>query len=94
MKPKIIRAWQLKVGDRFSEIPAAWHGPGTVTESYGRRVLYVEGPYLTHLPKVGMRRVDGMWTIKFANIKVVNPPGVLYVHPETKVRLLARRRAR
>lgn len=25
---------KLKPGDRFSEIPAAWHGPGLVTESY------------------------------------------------------------
>jgi hypothetical protein len=62
-----LSARKLRRGMRFSEIPAAWHGPGVVTESYAS---------------------GDIWCIKFDNEKVVNPPGVLYISPETKVRIL------
>ncbi len=94
MKPRVVRIHQLKPGDRFSFIPAAWHGPGTVLQSYGTRTLHADASWLSHLPKCGKKRVDGTWTIKFSNTKVVNPPGVSYDQPETRVRLLARKRAR
>lgn len=45
------------------------------------------------MPKAGRKRVDGIWTIKFDNGKVVNPPGVSYDHPETRVMLLGRKRS-
>lgn len=88
---RTIPVWKLKVGDRFSEIPAAWHGPGVVTESSGTRTLLQDASYNQELPLCGKKRVAGCWTIKFNNNKVVNPPGVLYLHPETKVRLLSRK---
>ncbi len=89
---RIVRAYELKPGDRFSYIPAEWFGPGTVTESYGGRVLlprdaFYSGSY--PLSKDGRHRVDGTWTIKF-DAPVVNPPGVEYCNPETKFRLLSR----
>ncbi len=62
-------ARKLKPGDRFSFLPAAWYGPGIVTESYAS---------------------GDLWTLKFDNSKVVNPPGVWYGEPTTKVRLLRR----
>jgi hypothetical protein len=87
-KPRVIRIHQLKPGDRFSFIPAAWHGPGVVRESYGTRTLLPDAEWTRHMPKSGKKRVDGTWCIKFDNKKVVNPPGVSYDHPETRVRLL------
>ena len=88
--PRIVRVYQLKPGDRFSFIPAAWHGPGVVRESYGERILLADALWNCHLPKSGKRRVSGTWCVKFDNDKVVNPPGLSYDHPETKVWLLAR----
>lgn len=32
--PKIVKVGELRKGDRFSFIPAAWHGPGVVREVY------------------------------------------------------------
>ena len=83
--PRIIKVHQLKPGDRFSEIPAAWYGPGVVTESYGDRIDM--GKDWTFSP-----RIHGTWCIKFDNDKVVNPPGVFYCNPDVKVRLLKRGR--
>jgi hypothetical protein len=37
--PRIIKVHQLKLGDRFSQIPAAWYGPGVVIASYGHRFV-------------------------------------------------------
>jgi len=94
-KPRVVRIHTLKPGDRFSFIPAAWHGPGVVTESYGTRVLLPLGIYYQDsypLSRDGKHRVSGTWTIKFDNGKVVNPPGVTYDHPERKVRLLGGKR--
>ncbi len=84
--------YQLKPGDRFSEIPAAWHGPGVVTESRGTRTLFSNEFWTNHLPlsKDRRHRVDGTWRIEFNNDKVVNPPGVFYCNPEVRVRLLNR----
>ena len=92
MKPRIIRVHQLKVGDRFTQIPAAWYGPGVVRESYGQRTLLPDEHYFNNFPlsRNGKKRVSGIWTVKFDNSNVVNPPGVIYVNPEEKVRLLAR----
>jgi hypothetical protein len=89
-KPRVIRIHELKVGDRFTFIPAAWHGPGVVTQSYGTRNLLGNSDIFRDYPLSRDRRnrVDGIWTIKFDNDKVVNPPGVEYSHPETRVRLL------
>ncbi len=92
-KPRVVRIHQLKPGDRFSFIPAAWHGPGVVTQSYGTRTLLMDAPWTRHMPKADRKRVDGIWTIKFDNGKVVNPPGVSYDHPETRVMLLGRKRS-
>jgi hypothetical protein len=89
-KPRIIAAHQLKAGDRFSFIPDAWFGPGMITKSYGRRVLLADADWLRHLPKYGKKRVEGLWTLYFDNDNVVNPPGVWYGHPETRVHLLRR----
>jgi len=90
--PRIVRAYQLKKGDRFSYIPAAWFGPGVVTESYGDRVLLPNEAFFSGVVSAdGKHRVSGTWTIKFDNKKVVNPPGVEYCNPETKFRLLSRR---
>jgi len=96
MKSRIIRAYQLKIGDRFSEIPAAWYGPGVVTVSYGQRTLLPNESYFNGYPlsRDGKKRVAGTWCIKFDNRNVVNPPGVFYCSPEVKVRLLARSKSR
>lgn len=94
-KSRVVRIHQLKPGDKFSFIPAAWHGPGVVTESYGDRVLMPTDIYYQNsypLSRDGKHRVAGTWTIKFDNEKVVNPPGVTYDNPERKVRLLGRKR--
>lgn len=61
---------KLKVGDTFSEIPEAWHGRSVVTQ------IYKSGP--------GYFRE--VYCVKFDNKKVINPPGVLYVEGDTKVR--------
>ena len=37
--PRVIRAYKLEPGDRFSFIPAEWCGPGIVRESYGHRAV-------------------------------------------------------
>ena|ERR1035437_5336606 len=94
-KTRIIRVYQLKPGDRFSDIPAAWYGPGVVTESYGERTLFSSKWVWAHgypLSRDGKHRVSGTWCIKFDNDKVVNPPGVFYCNPETKIRLLGRKK--
>lgn len=93
MVPRVIRAYQLKPGDRFSFIPAEWFGPGVVRESYGTREKCSNVHWLNNLPLVNGKRIDGTWTLKFDNSKVVNPPGLWYGHPETKVRLLKRGKA-
>lgn len=86
---KTIRAYQLKVGDRFTYIPAQWFGVGVVTESYGTRILLPNEPIFDgEVSRNRKHRVSGTWTIKFANDKVVNPPGIEYCNPETKFRLL------
>jgi len=90
-KSRVVRIHQLKPGDRFSFIPAAWHGPGVIRESYGTRTLLPDCGWTRDMPKAGKKRVDGTWTIKFDNGKVVNPPGVSYDHPETRVMLLSRK---
>ena len=33
MAARVVRISTLRPGDRFSEIPAAWHGPGVVIQS-------------------------------------------------------------
>lgn len=88
---RIVRAYELKPGDRFTYIPAAWFGPGTVTQSYGERSLLPDADWLRHYPlaKDGKHRVHGTWTLKF-DAPVVNPPGVEYCCPETKFLLLKR----
>jgi len=78
---RVIKAHQLKPGDRFSFIPVAWYGPGVVTVSYGNR---------NYKPD----QLGAIWTLKFDNSKVVNPPGVWYGNPDTKVRLLRRKRGK
>ena len=96
-KSRIIRTYQLKVGDRFSEIPAAWYGPGVVTVSCGTRSLLPLSAFYSNtypLSRDRKHRVDGTWCIKFSNDKVVNPLGVFYCNPEVKVRLLNRPRKR
>lgn len=89
-KSRVIRVHELKAGNRFTFIPAAWHGPGVVTESYGTRNLLGNLAIFRDYPLSRDRknRVEGTWCIKFDNNKVVNPPGVEYLHPETPVRLL------
>lgn len=64
-----MKAKSLRRGDRFSFIPAAWHGPGRVLES---------------------RASGDHWYIKFANSKVVNPPGIWYGDPNAQVTRLKR----
>lgn len=88
MIPRLIPAYKLKLGDRFNFIPAAWHGPGVITESYGTRCVLP-----AFLVEYG-NKVTGSWTLKFDNDKVVNPPGVWYGYPDTEVELLGRRRKR
>jgi len=90
--PRIVRAYELKPGDRFTYIPAAWFGPRTVTQSYGDRVLLPNDAWYQNsypLSKDGKHRVSGTWTLKF-DAPVVNPPGVEYCHCETKFLLLKR----
>jgi hypothetical protein len=92
-KTRVVRAYELRPGDRFTYIPAQWFGPGTVTQSYGERVLLPNDAWYQDsmpLSKDGRHRVSGIWTLKFDNGKVVNPPGVEYCHCETKFRLLKR----
>jgi hypothetical protein len=89
-KSRIVRIHELKAGDRFTFIPAAWYGPGVVKESYGTRSLLGKVAVFNDFPLSRDRKnyVSGVWCIKFDNDKVVNPPGVDYSHPETRVRLL------
>jgi hypothetical protein len=87
---KVIKAHRLRRGDRFSFIPAEWYGPGVVRDSYGMRRVNC-----SPLAELIGEKVSGTWTLKFDNAKVINPPGVWYGHPDTKVRLLKRvKRAR
>ena len=93
--PRIIQAYQLRPGDKFEEIPRAWHGPGVVIEVYTRfkdGAPYIVTPDKKPLPS--WCSTPSKWnptlTLKFNNDKVINPPGVLYCAPEQKVRLLRR----
>ena len=38
--PRIIKISKLRPGDRFSSIPADWHGPGVVMESCGNGSIW------------------------------------------------------
>ena len=67
-----------------------------VIESYGNRVLlgkqnWYGADYILSRDKKNY--VTGTWCIKFNNDNVVNPPGVFYCHPETKIRLLKKRQS-
>lgn len=73
---KTVEVCKLKPGDRFSFIPAEWFGPSVVRKSY-------KSGNLSNF-SIGV----SIWTIKFANWKLVNPPGVWYGDSDTKVRLL------
>lgn len=83
---RVIPVYKLKPGDRFSFIPADWHGPGVVTVSEGNRS--VMSGFSGHA--AGLNGTHGTWTLKFLNNKVVNPPGLWYGNPDVKVRYLGR----
>jgi len=89
---RVIQIYQLRPGDKFEEIPRAWHGPGIVTEVSTRCDKGV--PYITAPRKWGkyewLRWKNPVMCVKFDNDKVVNPPGLFYSVPELKVRLLKR----
>lgn len=68
---------KLKVGQRFSWIPAEWYGPARLTYKSERRLDAYDGWKHRYV-----------YDLKY-DAKVVNPPGVSYGVPaETKVRLL------
>jgi hypothetical protein len=76
---------KLRIGQRFSWIPAAWYGPCKLTSKTRRQDSDVE-------------LVNGVYRIKrfvlydlVYDAAVVNPPGIDYGVPaETRVRLLKR----
>jgi hypothetical protein len=73
---------KLKIGQRFSFIPSAWHGPCCLTEKYSRgKGTFLNKDYST-------REVDS-YDIKYRS-NVVNPPGIDYGLPgDLRVRLLS-----
>lgn len=81
---KTIKISQLRIGQRFSFIPSAWHGPCCLTEKWKRIEYNVEFNPFKMKPKV-------LYDLKY-DTNVVNPPGVDYGVPaETRVRLLSRK---
>lgn len=73
---------KLRIGQRFSFIPSAWHGPCCLTEKYsaGKR-QFLNKDYST-------REVEA-FDIKYRS-NVVNPPGIDYgMAGDLRVRLLS-----
>lgn len=80
---KTITISKLKVGQRFSFVPAQWFGAAKLIYKK-RRWDYVVGNGVVHK----IYKYD----IKF-DAKVVNPPGIEYgIASDTKVRLLKKKR--
>ncbi len=76
---KVIRISKLRIGQRFSWIPAAWFGPAKLTEKTRRVERDFDGERI-------VTRV--LFDIIF-DAAVVNPPGREYGVPATtRVRLL------
>jgi hypothetical protein len=77
---------KLKIGQRFSFIPSAWHGPCRLTEKHER--IEYEPVWKGDMMQFPMKKVY-KYDIKF-NSNVVNPPGVDYGVPgDLRVRLLS-----
>lgn len=77
---------KLRIGQRFTFIPAEWYGPCRLL--YKRK--YEDG---TWVPEDSYKFIPAVYyDIKFA-CKCVNPPGVVYgIEAGTRVRLLSKKR--
>jgi hypothetical protein len=80
--PKTCKISQLRVGQRFSFIPSAWHGPCKLLEKTSRG----KGQALN--TDYSLRQVEN-FDLKYRS-NVVNPPGGDYGVPgDLRVRLLS-----
>lgn len=83
---KTITISRLRVGQRFSQIPAQWYGPAKLI-SKQRRIEYI------WVGQWGHRQLKLCVYDLVFDAGVVNPPGIEYGVPgKTRVRLLKRKK--